>query len=242
MVTNWFLSFPFFLLALAIIAVYGPSANSVLSPSGSGLGLLRPAAARPGAVRFVRPSTSRLRVRRAPAACRMLHKHILPNSMAPLMVVATLSIARQHHRRGRALVPRCRRAADRRSPGATWPGIGESFVTFNPVEVLAPSADDRDHADRDDPVRKRAARRRRPEAEGLTSGHVAEPVLSVRNLKTYFPTRPAGAGGQRRDPSTLYPGETLGIVGESGSGKTVLSMSILGLIPEPSRRDSSAAR
>jgi peptide/nickel transport system ATP-binding protein/oligopeptide transport system ATP-binding protein len=31
----------------------------------------------------------------------------------------------------------------------------------------------------------------------------------------------------------LYPGETLGVVGESGCGKTVMSLSILRLVPEP---------
>jgi oligopeptide/dipeptide ABC transporter ATP-binding protein len=31
----------------------------------------------------------------------------------------------------------------------------------------------------------------------------------------------------------LFPGETLGVVGESGCGKTVLSLSILRLVPEP---------
>ncbi len=62
---------------------------------------------------------------------------------------------------------------------------------------------------------------------------MAEPVLSVRNLRTQFKTQ-AGFVKAVNDVSfDLYPGETLGVVGESGSGKTVLSMSILGLIPSP---------
>ncbi|HYK11464.1 MAG TPA: ABC transporter ATP-binding protein [Gemmatimonadales bacterium] len=59
------------------------------------------------------------------------------------------------------------------------------------------------------------------------------PLLSIRDLKTYFVT---GAGAARAVDGVsldLYPGETLGIVGESGSGKTVTSLSILRLIPEP---------
>jgi len=59
------------------------------------------------------------------------------------------------------------------------------------------------------------------------------PVLSIRDLKTYFVT---GAGTARAVDGVsldLRPGETLGIVGESGSGKTVTSLSILRLIPEP---------
>jgi oligopeptide transport system ATP-binding protein len=58
-------------------------------------------------------------------------------------------------------------------------------------------------------------------------------VLTVRNLRTQFKTQ-AGLVKAVNDVSfELYPGETLGVVGESGSGKTVLSMSILGLIPSP---------
>ena len=62
---------------------------------------------------------------------------------------------------------------------------------------------------------------------------MAEPVLSVRNLSTHFRTG-AGVVKAVNDVSfDLMPGETLGIVGESGSGKTVLSLSILGLVPSP---------
>ena len=59
------------------------------------------------------------------------------------------------------------------------------------------------------------------------------PVLSVRDLKTYFVT-PAGTARAVDGVSwELRPGETLAVVGESGSGKTVTSLSILRLIPEP---------
>jgi peptide/nickel transport system ATP-binding protein len=64
---------------------------------------------------------------------------------------------------------------------------------------------------------------------------VTEPLLRVRDLKTYFVTE-HGTGTARAVDGVsfdLYPGETLGIVGESGCGKTVTSLSILRLIPEP---------
>jgi peptide/nickel transport system ATP-binding protein len=64
-----------------------------------------------------------------------------------------------------------------------------------------------------------------------------EPVLQIKNLKTYFPIK-KGFFGKAEDyvkavddiSFDVYPGETLGVVGESGSGKTTLGRTILRLI------------
>ncbi|TVR81544.1 MAG: ABC transporter ATP-binding protein [Chitinophagaceae bacterium] len=80
----------------------------------------------------------------------------------------------------------------------------------------------------------------------VTSEHTAqrydklmqdEPVLSVRNLKTYFPSKTNFFGKvlehvKAVDDVTfdVYPGETLGLVGESGCGKTTLGRTILRLV------------
>lgn len=64
---------------------------------------------------------------------------------------------------------------------------------------------------------------------------MAEPILSVRNLKTYFL---ADEGAVRAVDGTsfdLSPGETLGIVGESGCGKSVTARSILRIVERPGR-------
>jgi len=62
-------------------------------------------------------------------------------------------------------------------------------------------------------------------------GH-AEPLLAVRNLRTYFDT-PRGIVRAVDDVSfSVDRGRTIGIVGESGSGKTVLSRSVLNLLPK----------
>ncbi|HEX8424415.1 MAG TPA: ABC transporter ATP-binding protein, partial [Pyrinomonadaceae bacterium] len=61
----------------------------------------------------------------------------------------------------------------------------------------------------------------------------AAPLLSVRNLCTYFGSEEGVLRAVDGVSFDLRRGETLGIVGESGSGKSVTSLSLLRLIPEP---------
>jgi oligopeptide/dipeptide ABC transporter ATP-binding protein len=62
---------------------------------------------------------------------------------------------------------------------------------------------------------------------------VADPLLSVRNLKTYFYTDEGVVRAVDGLSYTLHKGETLGIVGESGCGKSVHALSVMRLIPSP---------
>ena len=58
-------------------------------------------------------------------------------------------------------------------------------------------------------------------------------LLQIRNLRTHFKT-PHGTVRAVDDVSLdIGPGDVLGIVGESGCGKSVLSLSILQLLPMP---------
>jgi peptide/nickel transport system ATP-binding protein len=60
-----------------------------------------------------------------------------------------------------------------------------------------------------------------------------EPLLEVKNLKTYFKTNDGIAKAVDDVSFTVYKGETVGIVGESGSGKSVTCLTTMRLIAEP---------
>jgi len=59
------------------------------------------------------------------------------------------------------------------------------------------------------------------------------PLLNIRNLKTYFQVRGGVLKAVDDVSLTIEQGETLGLVGESGCGKSVTASSIMGLIPMP---------
>ncbi|RLD01845.1 MAG: methionine ABC transporter ATP-binding protein [Chloroflexi bacterium] len=62
-----------------------------------------------------------------------------------------------------------------------------------------------------------------------------EPLLKVRNLKTYFFTADGVVKAVDGVDFEINEGEILGLVGESGCGKSVTSFSILQLIDAPGR-------
>ena len=84
---------------------------------------------------------------------------------------------------------------------------------------------------------KRGTARAVPSHAGPTI-HDAAPLLSVRDLRTYFPVR---RGLLRRHVGNvkavdgvsfdIAPGETVGLVGESGCGKSTVGRSLLRLVP-----------
>jgi peptide/nickel transport system ATP-binding protein len=62
-----------------------------------------------------------------------------------------------------------------------------------------------------------------------------KPLLSVRNLKTYFPQDEGTVKAVDGASFDLFHGRTLGIVGESGCGKSITARSVLRLIDRPGR-------
>ena len=64
---------------------------------------------------------------------------------------------------------------------------------------------------------------------------MAEPILSVRGLETFFHPDEGIVRAVDGASFDLYPGKTLGIVGESGCGKSVTARSILRIVDRPGR-------
>ena len=62
-----------------------------------------------------------------------------------------------------------------------------------------------------------------------------QPLLEVKNLKTYFFTEDGEVKAVDGVDFYVNPGEVLGLVGESGCGKSVTSLSIMRLISAPGK-------
>jgi peptide/nickel transport system ATP-binding protein len=65
---------------------------------------------------------------------------------------------------------------------------------------------------------------------------MADPVLEVQHLQTYFYTRGGLVKAVDGVSFSLRPGETLAIVGESGCGKSVTALSVMRLVADPPGR------
>ena len=67
-----------------------------------------------------------------------------------------------------------------------------------------------------------------------------DPLLAVKNLRNHFSTARGWLRAVDGVSFELYQGQTLGVVGESGCGKSVLSRTIMGLMPSNSRINDDA--
>jgi oligopeptide/dipeptide ABC transporter ATP-binding protein len=69
----------------------------------------------------------------------------------------------------------------------------------------------------------------------MTTPSNDQPVLEVKDLRTYFHTRDGVVKAVDGVSLSVRRGEVLGLVGESGCGKSVTSMSIMQLVAPPGR-------
>jgi peptide/nickel transport system ATP-binding protein len=79
-------------------------------------------------------------------------------------------------------------------------------------------------------------RRRGSSADRFADAPLDGPLLDVEEIKTYFKTERGMVRAVDGVSFSLERGKTIGIVGESGCGKSVLSRSIMGLLPSNAER------
>ena len=236
-VTDILQALPLLVLALVMTAALGPSLPNVI------IAIAIPLI--PTVARVIRANTLALRelpfVEAAKSIgmseTRIALRHVLPNTLAPLIVLATAQLGSTILTEASLVVsrPRHSRALSVLGPHAV--GIGGGICPHRAVAGDLPGHCDQPRGVRHQPVRRRAARHPRPEAARLMSGAQAEDtVLDVKNLQTVFFTN-SGLFRAVDDVSFhVNRGETLAIVGESGCGKSVSALSIMRLVPDPPGR------
>lgn len=72
-----------------------------------------------------------------------------------------------------------------------------------------------------------------PDPPAPQRGQAGDVLLEIKGLKTHFDTRDGVVKAVDSIDLHVRRGEVLGVVGESGCGKSVMSLSIMGLVPKP---------
>ena len=163
-----------------------------------------------------------------PAPVIML-RHVLPNVMGPVLVIATINLAL-------AIITEATLSFLGAGMPDTMPSLGtlirignnylfsgEWWIVAFPGIALARPGPGHQHA------RRLAARRAQSEA-AMTS-NPSSPCATSRSRSSPV----AHAARDRRRLLRHRPGEVLGVVGKSGAGKSVTGSAVIGLIDPPGR-------
>ena len=160
---------------------------------------------------------------------KLLFRHVLPNTVAPLIVQGTYVCASAII--VEALLSFLGGGHPPRAPEqGEHHGRGARALPGGAVDRVLPRLSPRPRRARHQRPRRRLARHARPQARA-PDGTVT-PVLAIDGLTVRLPP---GADRERAvDDIALTVGadETLCLVGESGSGKTVAAQAVMGLLPK----------
>ena len=158
---------------------------------------------------------------------RIARRHLLPNLLGSIVVVATLQL-------GAAVGVESALSflgLGVQAPSTSW-GLmisdGKGYLDTRVVGRDLPGRRDCADRPRRQSPRRLAARRARPDDEARMK---PEPVLSVRALTTRISVRGGSFAAVDGVDFELAPGEALGLVGESGSGKSMTCLSLVRLLP-----------
>ena len=252
------MAFPYLLLALAIVAVLGPS----LTHAMIAIVIVNV----PFFARTVRGTTVGLRRADFMAAARLSGQssariiafELFPNVLPVVVVTASTSIgwmiletaglsflglgAQPPMADLGGMLGDGRNLLEVAPHVATIPGIailliavGVNLLGDGVRDILDPAPEVRRPRARPSGDRGRTPRRasRTPRAR---EGHEAGALLQLRGLDTRFRIGRSVWNAVSGVDMVIRPGEAIGIVGESGSGKTVTALSILGLVASPPGR------
>ena len=163
-------------------------------------------------------------------ARHVLFRHLLPNALPPLIVVATVQVANSI-----ALEATLSFLGLGLPHHPAFAGLAD-FQRL-PVPAVGPLLDLDLSRHRPDADRRRDQSRRRPgpQRSEPEAQPMSEAVLRVKDLQTQFQTRAGVLKAVDGVSFEVARGRILGLVGESGSGKSVTGYSILGLIEPPGR-------
>jgi ABC-type glutathione transport system ATPase component/ABC-type dipeptide/oligopeptide/nickel transport system permease subunit len=261
-VSDVLLAFPPILMALLVVALFGPSVTTLIVC----LSILYI----PGFARVAYGETLSVKqmeyveAQRALGARspRILLRTLLPNISGPLLVQYSLTVSQAIIVEaglsflGLGIVPpapswgqmiRSARAQLEVNPlSLVWPSLCLVLTVFL-VNRLCDALQARFDPRTATTARKLGwsdDRKTRPRASGDVSagGGTSSPTLEVRDLRVQFMTQDGPITAVENVSFSVMPGETLAIVGESGSGKSVTALSIMRLNPAGSSRLEGSIR